>query len=402
MTDADLRHNVRWLLPGSESRFHQTLVELDPDAAGLAMRVAVTAALLVEACALDQVRVMERVLAGAGGTVVRSADGRRTLLVGPRNALGQVAPALRAFSDRERFTALADALDGALRPLGAPPPPLPIGGRSWSFGHRTYLLGILNVTPDSFSGDGLAGDVAAALAHARELVAAGADAIDVGGESTRPGHRVVGTAEELARVVPVVERLAHELEVPISVDTSKAQVAAAALAAGATAVNDVRGLLGDPELAAVAAQAGAAVFCMDNRTGAEAAGSPPAYDPIATVLRGLRRSLAAARAAGIPPERVVVDPGIGFGPGPAESLELLRRLDELRALGRPLLVGPSRKSHIGSVLDGRPVAERLFGTAATVAWAAAHGADIVRVHDVAAMRDVCRVVDAVRAAGSGP
>lgn len=394
MSDAAASHNVRWLLPGPEAELHRTLVALDPEAGGLAMRRAVTAALLVDDLSLDQLRVVERSLAAAGGEVVRAEEGGRALLLGPRNALGAVAPALRDFSDRAPFAELAAAIEQALLALGRPPPALAWGGERWLFGARTYVLGIVNVTPDSFSGDGIAGDPDRAVAHARRLVAEGADAIDVGGESTRPGHRPVAAAEELERVVPVVERLAGTLGVPISVDTSKAVVAGAALAAGADAVNDVHGLLFDPGLAGVVARAGAAVFCMH-----DGEGIPPG-DPVGVVLAGLRRSLAAAAAAGVPPERCVVDPGIGFGKDTGQNLALLRRLDELRALGRPILVGTSRKSHIGAVLGGRPAQGRLLGTAATVAWAAAHGADIVRVHDVSAMRDVCRVVDAIRAGGA--
>ncbi len=395
MPDPATRHNVRWLLPGAEADLHRELTALDPEAGPLAMRAGVAAALLVESVELDQLRVLERSLAPAGGVVVRDKGGRRALLLGPRNALGAAAPALREFSDRPRFRELAQALEQALLALGGPPPPLQWGDRPWVFGARTYCLGICNVTPDSFSGDGLGPDVEAAVAHAHRLVEAGADAIDIGGESTRPGHRPVTAEEELRRVVPVVKRLAGTLGVPLSIDTSKADVARAALGAGADAVNDVWGLLRDPAMAEVVARAGAVVFCMHNQEGTRY------QDLIGDVLRSLRRSLAVAAAAGVAVERCVVDPGIGFGKDTGQNLVLLQRLGELRALGRPLMVGTSRKAHIGAVLGGRPVAGRLHGTAATVAWAAAHGADIVRVHDVPAMRDVVRLVDAIRSGGEG-
>lgn len=287
------------------------------------------------------------------------------------------------------------ALVNAARALRRPPPPLRLGGARWEFGHRTYLLGVLNVTPDSFSGDGVGASLEAARDRARELVAEGVDAIDVGGESTRPGHQEVPIAEELRRVVPVLEMLAAEFKVPLFVDTAKAAVARAALGAGAVAVNDIWGLRGDPEMAAVIAAADAAVVCMHNQQGVTY------QDLRGEVLSGLRESQRLAVEAGISVDRVLVDPGFGFGKTPQQSLELLAHLEEFRLLGRPLLVGTSRKSMVGWMLDNRPVGGRLLGTAATVAWAAARGADVVRVHDVAAMRDVARVTDRLARHRSG-
>lgn len=267
------------------------------------------------------------------------------------------------------------------------PPPIRIGRRTFVWGERTYVMGILNVSPDSFSGDGVS-DVEAALARARSLVAEGADLLDVGGESTRPGAAEISAEEELCRVLPVLRRLRAELDVPISVDTSKAAVAREALRAGADMINDVWGFRRDPEMAAVVAEFGVPAVVMHNQRGR------PFHDVIGDITAGLRASLALARAAGVPEERLLVDPGFGFGWTPEQNLEMLRRLGELRALGRPILVGTSRKSTIGLVLDA-PVTERLEGTAATVAIAIAHGADVVRVHDVAAMVRVARVSDAV-------
>jgi len=272
-----------------------------------------------------------------------------------------------------------------------------IGPREFAWSERTYVMGIINVSPESFSGDGVA-TADDALVRARQFVAEGADMLDVGGQSTRPGavktqagFDELAPAEEIARVVPVIERLRAELpETPISVDTYKPEVAEAALAAGAHLLNDIYGFRGDARLAREAADAGVPVVLMHNQRGRACEG-----DTIACALDGLRASLEAARAAGVPDERLILDPGFGFGWTPAQNIELLRRLGELRQLGRPLLVGTSRKSTIGAVLGGAPAAERLFGTAATVALAVAGGADIVRVHDVGAMKQVALVADAI-------
>lgn len=281
------------------------------------------------------------------------------------------------------------ALSQALESLRRPALALKIGGQVWEFGQRTYLLGVVNVTPDSFSGDGVGADPGAAVLRARHLVSEGADAIDIGGESTRPGHEEVSTDEEIRRVAPAIELLVAELSVPVFVDTSKAAVARAALSAGASGVNDVWGLRRDPEMAEVVAAARVPVICMHNQSGHQYS------DLMGDVLDRLHESIELAGAAGIPPDQVVVDPGIGFGKTPSQNYEVLRRLVELRVLGCSILVGTSRKSLIGWLLDERPVDHRVLGTAATVAWSIACGADIVRVHDVAQIRDVSRVMDAL-------
>lgn len=262
------------------------------------------------------------------------------------------------------------------------------GNLGFAWGKRTYVMGIINVTPDSFSGDGLGHDAEAALEQALRFQDEGADIIDVGGESTRPGSTPVTVEEEKRRVIPVIRLLASRLDVPVSVDTYKREVAREALAAGAAIINDVWGLKRDPALADLAAREGAPIVLMHNQQGLDYS------DLVPEVLANLRFSLRQALEAGVPSENVVLDPGLGFGKRPEHNLELLRRLAELKALGLPLLVGTSRKSTIGLVLD-LPVEERLEGTAATVALAIANGADIVRVHDVKAMTRVARMSDAI-------
>ena len=266
---------------------------------------------------------------------------------------------------------------------------LTIGGRRFDWGSRTYVVGIINVTTDSFSGDGLGLDVEAAVAEGRRFAQEGADILDVGGESTRPGFQAVTPEEEMRRVLPVVERLAREVGVPISIDTYKAPVARAALKAGAHLLNDIWGFRHDPAMAPLVAELGVPAVIMHNQRGRDF------HDVIGDIRAGLEVSLGLAEEAGIPRQRLIIDPGFGFGWAEEHNLEMLRRLGELRELGLPILIGTSRKSTIGAVLGGVPADERLMGTAATVAIAIAHGADIVRVHDVAEMVQVCRVADAV-------
>ena len=265
---------------------------------------------------------------------------------------------------------------------------------AWELSRRTLsldrpqVMGILNVTPDSFSDAGRFFSLDAAVERAQEMEREGADIIDIGGESTRPNAPAVGLTEELDRVIPVIEALAGRISVPISIDTYKAAVARAACAAGAEIVNDVTGLMFDADMAAAVAAADAGLVVMHTRGMPDTMQAETGYeDLVGDVKRYLEHSLQLARAAGLPAARVAVDPGLGFGKSVEGNLELIRRLDELLPLGRPILVGPSRKSFIGAVL-GRKGGDRMFGTAAAVAISIAHGASIVRVHDVAAMRDV--------------
>ncbi len=298
---------------------------------------------------------------------------------------------------------------------------LEIAGKKIAWGSRTYVMGILNLTPDSFSGDGLLMENAGrsshegvsprretiprALKQAERFLAAGADFLDVGGESTRPGSEPVSSEDELSRVVPVVAALVQEYpQALISIDTYKANVAEAAIQAGAHLVNDVWGLRADPEMALLVARLKVPVILMHNR-------SKPAnaqvqarlggryigveyQNLIEDIKRELMECVELARAAGVSDDRVILDPGVGFGKTVEQNLELIDRLDEIRALGFPLLLGPSRKSFIGYTLD-LPPEERVEGTAAAVAIGVARGADIVRVHDVEAIARVARMTDAI-------
>lgn len=272
---------------------------------------------------------------------------------------------------------------------------VPYPGGSLTFGRRTYIMGVLNVTPDSFSDGGDWMDPRRAVRRARTMVRQGADLIDVGGESTRPRARPVPAAEEIRRVVPVVQALARE-GVLVSIDTSKARVADAAFQAGAKILNDVTALRGDRSMARTAARAGVAVILMHMKGTPRTMQTNPEYDDVvAEILVFFRKSLRTALSAGIERDKILLDPGIGFGKSPEHNLEILRRLDEFRTLGRPLAIGTSRKSFIGRALNRR-VHDRTSGTAATVAAAILRGADVVRVHDVREMSDVARMTDLLR------
>jgi dihydropteroate synthase len=265
-----------------------------------------------------------------------------------------------------------------------------IGGRHFEWGSRTYLMGIINVTPDSFSGDGLGSDGDRAVSQGMRMVRDGADMVDVGGESTRPGHQPISVGQEIARTEAVVARLAREAGVPISIDTYKLEVAEAAVAAGATMLNDIWGLTRSPALAELAAAKNCALVVMHNQDGTDYA-----HDLIDEIKRFLRSSIDRALEAGVPRERVLIDPGIGFGKTAEQNWIVMRRLTELRELGQPVLIGTSRKSFIGKLLD-LPVSERVEGTAATVTAAVLRGADVVRVHDVREMARVVRTADHMR------
>jgi dihydropteroate synthase len=295
---------------------------------------------------------------------------------GLRQLAGQVARALEAY-DRPGDHSLV------------------IGQCELPLGRRTLVMGIINTTPDSFSGDGLGDDVQAAVAQGKRFAEEGADLLDVGGQSTRPGSEEVGDEVELGRVLPVIDRLAGEIGIPVSVDTSSPVVAAAALDAGAGMVNDVCALRA-PGMLELAAARGVPVCLMHMLATPRTMQQAPQYDDVVTdIHRFLADRAAACLAAGVSAERILVDPGIGFGKTVNHNLTILRRLREFRSLGYPILIGTSRKSTIGKVLGDLPAHERLEGTAATCACAILNGADVVRVHDVKEMVRVARMTDAV-------
>ena len=328
----------------------------------------------------------------ARGTVACSIDTTDVILIGTDKQLhalcGKLAP--QPFG----LPALAAELQKILTFAAQRP-------RFWRTGQgdlsleRPLIMGILNVTPDSFSDGSLYSDPQRAIDRALEMVAEGADIIDIGGESTRPGAAPVPAEDELKRVIPVIAGLAGRTPCPISVDTWKSTVARAAMEAGAAIINDISGLTFDPQMAAVAARTGAGAVLMHTRGTPDSMQDDTVYaDLIGEVIHSLRQSLALACAAGIEQERIAVDPGIGFAKTAAQNLEILRRLREFTSFGLPLLAGTSRKSFIGKTL-GRETGQRTQGTAATVALAVQGGADILRVHDVREMRDVADMAHAI-------
>ena len=271
-------------------------------------------------------------------------------------------------------------------------PPMRCGNTEFRWGERTYVMGVCNLSPDSFSGDGLGDDIEATVAQAKRMVAEGADIIDIGGESTRPGTEPLPLDDiegELRLVIPAIERLAAELPVPLSIDTYKAGVARRAVAAGASLINDIWGLKRDPAIARVAAEAGVPIILMANQRDA-----PPRVGIMAKVISDLETGIKIAVGAGVAEGNIIVDPGIGFGKSLEQNLELIKRLAELKSLGRPILLGTSRKSMIGLVLN-LPPDQRLEGNLAVTAIGIANGADMVRVHDVGPTVRVCRMSDAI-------
>lgn len=352
----------------------------------------------VDGISRNGANILKQEMLARGGDVavppeVALGGSQRTsvLLIGTRRQVRSLCRQLARLPQPFRLTPTGAALEEALRRadgehLGV----TRCGARELAWGTRTYVMGVLNVTPDSFSGDGVGADLQVALRRGRQQIEEGADILDVGGESTRPGSRPIDEEEELARVLPVIRTLAQETDVPISIDTYRASVAERCLDAGAAMINDVSGFSKDPDLPRVAAQRGVPLVVSHYRR----FGESTYQDLVGEVVAELRANVERALDVGVAWENLLLDPGIGFGKKARHSLELLDRLAELKVFGRPLLVGTSRKSFIGQVLD-LPVEERLEGTAASVALAIDRGADVVRVHDVRAMRRVARLTDAV-------
>jgi len=386
------RYSVRPLLPGPADALRDAVLRLGLPAEKLTVLAehGTVEALALRGLSSDQIRVIERLVAQGGGEVLSNANGDSAVLLMPLITAGSLPMQLAAWS--ESAGEVGAAIGSVLTARGAPPPPLEVADHRLEFGKRTLVMGILNVTPDSFSGDGVADDVQAAVSRAEGLAAAGADIVDVGGESTRPSpsREAVSLDVEMARVLPVIRELSGRLPVPISIDTRKAAVAAAALDAGAVIVNDVWGLRGDPGMAAVvAAHPGTGVVAMHNQRGTEYG------DLLEDVCAGLRESLAVAEKAGIAPARVVIDPGFGFAKTPAHNLELVRRLGELLGMGHAVLVGPSRKSTTGLLIGETDQAHRLEPSLALAVLSVQAGAHMVRVHDVAETVRALRAADAV-------
>ena len=278
-----------------------------------------------------------------------------------------------------------------------------LANRSLAYGARTLVMGVLNVTPDSFSDGGQFFSPDQALAHAEQMISEGANIIDIGGESTRPGSASVSEDEELRRVIPVIERLAAKSSVPISIDTTKSSVARAALDAGAGIVNDISGLRFDLAIADEVARSKAGLVLMHSRgTPKTMQKLPPVADIMSEVISSVRESLAVAAERGVACEAIAIDPGIGFGKTGEQNVEIIAKLDQLAGefADFPILIGASRKSFIGKLLDGAPADERLHGTIASVAASVLNGADIVRVHDVKAVVEAVRVADAIKRVSS--
>ena len=396
-------HNLRVVEIANRAEARRALNEIGSDPGGVAWMTpkAVHRLLRVEKLSSRAAIILKQEMLSKGGEAAISREAgdlsvevTDVLLMGTLRQYEQLCQKLKMqpFGLTRLAQSIKDVLDNLERRESRQ---LRCRNFSLTIGERTLIMGILNVTPDSFSDGGKFDQVDAAVAHAREMVSEGTDIIDIGGESTRPQtweEAPLSVEEELRRIMPVLERLLQEVDVPISIDTYKAETARVALKAGAQIINDVWGFQREPELAKVSADYDVPVILMHNQDGTEY------QNLMGDVIRSLRQSVKIAEDAGVRPEQVIIDPGIGFGKTTEQSLAVMRRMDELRSLGKPILLGTSRKSVVGNTLN-LPVDQRLDGTAATVAWGIANGADIVRVHDVREMSRVARMVDAIMAAG---
>jgi dihydropteroate synthase len=329
----------------------------------------------------------------ARGTVACSIDATDVLLIGTYKQLSSLCGKLEG--QPFGLAQLAPKLVSVLHKIHQPPAYWQTSQRRLEL-DRPLIMGVLNITPDSFSDGGRFNDLDLAVERALQMAEEGADLIDIGGESTHPGAPPVSGDEELKRILPVIEALSHMLAIPVSVDTWKSAVADASLSAGAEIINDISGLNFDPAMAQVAAHHQAGLVLMHTRGTPQQMQQNTCYiDLMQEITASLAKSAATALAAGTTSDRIVLDPGIGFGKNAEGNLEILHRLSELKSLGYPLLAGTSRKSFIGTTLKQEKTCDRLFGTAATVALAVAAGANILRVHDVRAMKDVALMAHAI-------
>lgn len=392
----------RVLSIGTPDQGRRELERIGADPGGIGMMAGKTLTSCIHLAALQcrQANILKQELLSLGGdaavargTVACSIPSTDVILIGTDKQLLQLCGKLKA--QPFGLATLAAELETLLAAIRRPP-------ETWITSRRTLplkrplIMGILNLTPDSFSDGGRFVDPAQAIEHALKMEAEGADIIDIGGETTKPGAPPVPADKEAARIIPVMERLARELRCPLSVDTWKSAVADRALSAGAEIINDISGFNFDPQMADVVARHGAAAVLMHTRGKPDEMQQNTDYSDLMTeVIGGLRNSVSQALAAGVQRERIAIDPGICFGKDLSGNLEILRRLRELTSLGLPVLVGTSRKSFIGKILSRQDAAERTFGTAATVALSIANGAQILRVHDVREMRDVADMAHAI-------
>ncbi len=380
----------------TEAEAKKALARIGPDPGGLAVMLpkALHRVIKVEHIPVQAAQILKQEMLAKGGeaavhrgVIGCSVESCDVLLMGTKRQYSLLCKKLMAqpFKLKQIAHAVLKCLENYPDTRFAG---LDCGEYKLPLGNRTLVMGILNVTPDSFSDGGRFFDRSKAIEHAVEMVEQGADIIDIGGESTRPSYTVVSAETEMERILPVLEALLPHLKVPISIDTYKAKTAEAALKAGAHMINDIWGMQADPDMAKVVAEYDVPVIVMHNQDGTEY------QDVIGEMFKFFARSLELAHAAGIKDEKIILDPGIGFGKTTEQNLQVMARLGEFKSLGYPILLGTSRKSMIGNTL-GLPSHERVEGTGATVALGIAYGTDIVRVHDVKEMKRICQMTDAI-------
>lgn len=397
--------DLRILSPTDQDEVQRLMAEFDVHPSGIKIMAPKTQLRLVKITGLDPkgANVLKQEMLSKGGDAalswkayeLASEERADVLAVATLKQFRELIPKLEQQPFRLKEVALK--LGKALEAYDSRPPALEIAGRTLDFSARTYIMGVLNVTPDSFSDGGEYVDEEAAVEHARMLVAEGADIIDIGGESTRPGAEAVSSTEEIARVIPIIQAIAGSTETIISIDTMKAEVAAAAIEAGAHMVNDITAL-GGAAMRELVAGSGVPAVLMHMKGTPRTMQLKPEYDDLmGEIIAFLRDRLETAEEAGISPEKLLVDPGIGFGKTIEHNLEIIKNLHELKVLGRGIVLGSSRKSFIGKILGVEEPAERLLGTAATVVIGVVNGAHVMRVHDVKEMKQVAAVADAVKA-----